>query len=85
MNTSWLNISPHHRWIETVQGPMLGFSGDSGVSETLAQLGQFSTGEIDLYRNLLAPGDLVLDVGANIGVISAFLQRPKQAYEIWAF
>jgi FkbM family methyltransferase len=85
MNTSWLNISPHHRWIETVQGPMLGFSGDSGVSETLAQFGQFSTGEIDLYRNLLAPGDLVLDVGANIGVISAFLQRPKQAYEIWAF
>lgn len=85
MITPGLNTSPFHRWIETVHGPMLGFSGDSGVSETLAQFGQFSIGEIDLYRSLLKPGDLVLDIGANIGVISAFLQRPKQAYEIWAF
>lgn len=85
MITPWLKTSPHHRWIETVQGPILGFSGDSGVSETLARFGQFSTGEIDLYRSLLVPGDLMLDIGANIGVISAFLQRPKQAYEIWAF
>jgi FkbM family methyltransferase len=80
-----LDTSPHHRWIETVFGPMLGFTRDNGVSQTLAELGQFSIDEIGLYRAVLNPGDLVLDVGANIGVISAALQRPQQAFEIWAF
>jgi FkbM family methyltransferase len=77
--------APEHVVADTEFGPMLCFRNDTGVSDKLIRYGTFAAGELSLYRRLLAPGDTVVDVGANIGVISAALQRDRQGYQIWAF
>lgn len=77
--------SPDHVVADTVHGPMLCFRRDTGVSETLIRFGEYAAGELYIYRMLLSPGDTLVDVGANIGAISAALQRDRRAYRIWAF
>jgi len=77
--------APGVRVVETVSGPMACFVNDTGVSARLAAYGEFAAAEIAVYRLLLSPGDTVVDVGANIGAISAALQRDRRDYRIWAF
>lgn len=77
--------SPEHAVADTVVGPMVCFRNDAGVSDTLIRFGEYSAGERALYRSLLAPGDVFVDVGANIGAISAALHRDRAGYRIWAF
>lgn len=77
--------SPDHAIAETVHGPMVCFRHDTGVSEKLLTYGEYAAGELFAYRSLLSPGDVVVDVGANIGAISAALQRDGKGYSIWAF
>ena len=38
------------------------------LGQLVEHFGEFSEAEADLYRQLCAPGDTVLDIGANIGV-----------------
>ena len=67
--------------LQTRWGPMYGFANDSGVSEALRRFGEYGANEVKLYRLLLAPGDTVIDVGCNIGVIARALasQAPHPA------
>jgi hypothetical protein len=48
-------------------GMMLYNVHDLYVGRSLDQYGEFSQGEIDLFGQILKPGQVVLDVGANIG------------------
>lgn len=59
--------------LETRWGPMYGFAADGGVSEALRRYGEYGVLEVTLYRMLLQPGDTVVDVGCNIGVIARAL------------
>lgn len=77
--------SPEHAVADTVCGPMVCFRNDTGVSDTLLRFGEYSAGERVLYRALLSPGDAFVDVGANIGAVSADLHRSGAGYRIWAF
>lgn len=56
-------------------GPMLFNSQDVYVGRSFELYGEYCEAEIDLLRRLCKPGDLVLDIGANIGADSIPLAR----------
>ena len=52
---------------ETPYGPMLYPKADMYIGRSLKEYGEFSSGETKLFRQIVKPGMVVLDVGANIG------------------
>lgn len=60
---------------ESRHGPMLYLKGDRVVGASLAQYGEYSEREFDLLRQLVRPGDMVAEVGANIGAHTVPLAR----------
>src|SRR5690606_13771278 len=48
-------------------GPMLFNKRDLYVGRSLATYGEFSEAEIGLFRQILRPGGVVIEAGANIG------------------
>ncbi len=48
---------------------------DSFVGRALDLYGEWCESEIDLFASLLAPGDVVVDVGANIGTHTVFFGK----------
>jgi len=48
-------------------GPMMYFRNDRYIGKLLDQYGEFAERELGVLRGLVEPGDIVLDVGANIG------------------
>jgi FkbM family methyltransferase len=40
---------------------------DAYVGRSFGEYGEYSEGEVDLFRQCLAPGDVAVDVGANFG------------------
>lgn len=60
----------HVELLPTRWGEMYGFTNDIGVSESLREFGEYAVQETALYRRLLAPGEVFVDVGCNIGVVA---------------
>ena len=56
-------------------GTMLYSTRDHYVGGSLAKYGEFSTGEVDLFGQMLRPGDTVVEVGANIGAHTVALAQ----------
>ncbi len=56
-------------------GVMLYNPNDLFVGRSLDLYGEYSEGEVDLFRQVVRPGQVVLDVGANIGPHTVFLAR----------
>lgn len=56
-------------------GPMLYNRHDIYVGASLRKYGEFSPGEAALFAQLVGPGDLAVEVGANIGVHTLALSR----------
>ncbi len=56
-------------------GRMLFPRRDPYVGRSLDLYGEFSQGEADLFQALLAPGQVVVEVGANIGAHTVLLAR----------
>lgn len=48
---------------------------DSYVGRSFDLYGEFSEGETELFRQILAPGNIVLDIGANIGGHTLFFAQ----------
>jgi FkbM family methyltransferase len=56
-------------------GPMLYNRHDQYVGASLRKYGEFSPGESEVFRALLAPGMTVVEVGANVGAHTVELSR----------
>src|ERR1043165_865505 len=48
-------------------GTMMYLRKDMYVGRSFAEYGEYSEGEVDIFRQVLRPGDLALDIGANLG------------------
>ncbi len=48
-------------------GTMVYNINDWGIGQALDRYGEFSEGEAEVFRQIVRPGDVVFDVGANIG------------------
>ena len=46
---------------------------DAYIGRSLDVYGEYSEGELELFRQLLRPGDVAVDVGANIGALTVGL------------
>lgn len=56
-------------------GLMIYNRNDRFLGRSLEVYGEYSEGEIDLLRQIVKPGDTVLDIGANIGALTVFLAQ----------
>lgn len=60
---------------KTRYGYMLYNEHDIYVGGCLKNYGEFSEGEIELFRQIIRPGQLVLDIGANIGAHTLYFSQ----------
>jgi FkbM family methyltransferase len=65
-----LAANPSLEWRQTRYGPMLYFAQDAYIGASLREYGEFSALEFDMLRQLLRPGDVVVEAGANIGALT---------------
>ena len=65
----------YNRLKECRYGTMLYNANDMYVGRSLDLYGEFSEGEVELFRQIVRPGDIVFDVGANMGAHTVFLGR----------
>lgn len=56
-------------------GAMVFPAGDIYVGRSLAAYHEYSEGEVDLFRQIVRPGDTVVEAGANIGGLTLPLAR----------
>jgi len=56
-------------------GPMLYNKYDIYMGGSLQKYGEFSVGELELFAQVVRPGELVIEVGANIGAHTVELSR----------
>lgn len=63
-------MTPFNALTDTRYGRMLYHINDLYVGRALSLYGEFSPGEMDLYRHLLEAGDVVVEAGANIGALT---------------
>lgn len=56
-------------------GQMLYNIHDQYIGRSLDRYGEFSEGEVDLFRQMARPGHVVVEVGANIGAHTVFFAR----------
>ena len=56
-------------------GPLLFNRNDQYVGTSLRKYGEFSPGEAELFRQVVSPGMIVVEVGANIGAHTVELSR----------
>ena len=56
-------------------GKMLYNINDMYIGRSLDLYGEFSEGEIDIFKQMVRPGQVVVEVGANIGTHTLFLSQ----------
>ena len=59
-------------------GRLMYLLNDAYIGRSLDVYGEYSEGEIALFRQLLRPGDVAVDVGANIGALTIGMARLVQ-------
>lgn len=60
---------------DTRYGRMLYLTQDQYIGASLAHYGEYSAGEVERLVALIEPGDVVIDVGANVGALTVPLAR----------
>ena len=67
---------PSHLGLATTRyGSMIFPMGDIWIGRSLALYGEYSEGETELFRQILRPGDWVVEAGGNIGALTVPLGR----------
>lgn len=73
--TDLLGETGTNRLVHTRHGFMLFNRHDTVVGRSLAYYGEYFESEVRLFRQLVRPGDVVIDAGANIGAHTLALAR----------
>ncbi len=73
MSSDAITPVPFNRLKQCRHGQMLYNIHDMYIGRSLDLYGEFSEGEIDLFRQVVRPGAVVLEIGANIGSHTIFL------------
>jgi FkbM family methyltransferase len=60
---------------QTRHGPMLYPAGDTYIGPCLDTYGEYCPGEADVFRQLVRPGAVVAEIGANIGAHTVLFSR----------
>ena len=69
--TRALNIKTMQtKTVATRYGKFTIFNEDELVGQSLSAYGEYSEGEVEVFRKVLRPGDTAIDVGANIGAFT---------------
>lgn len=71
------------RIVDSRHGRMMVEENDQYVGRSLIELGEYSEGQVALFRNLVSKDMVVVEVGANIGALTVPLARMAQ--EVHAF
>lgn len=69
------NIEPINRLKTCRHGQMLYNINDTVIGRSLDLYGEYCEGEIELFRQIVQPGTVVVEVGANIGPHTVFLSQ----------
>ena len=64
-----------NRCIDSRFGKMIYNRNDRIIGRSIEKYGEFSFGETQLFKQLLRPGNVVVEVGANIGAHTLFLAQ----------
>src|SRR6516164_9401357 len=59
-----------HKTARCKHGIMSWYNEDELVGYALDLYGEYSEGEVEVFRKILKPGDIAIDVGANIGAFT---------------
>jgi len=70
-----MSIEGFNRVKDCRHGRMLYNVHDTYIGRSLDLYGEFSEGEIDLFKPLIRPDDVVVEVGANIGVHTVWFAK----------
>jgi FkbM family methyltransferase len=75
MDTKPIQCTGFNQLVNARYGVMLYNTNDTYVGRSFELYGEFSEGEVGLFRQFLHPGDTVLDIGANIGAHTVVFSR----------
>jgi FkbM family methyltransferase len=70
-----IEFPPFNQLADCRYGRMLFNRNDRYIGKSLNLYGEYSEAEIDLFRQVVKPGSLVVEVGANIGTHTLFFAR----------
>ena len=70
-----ITFEPFNRVKDCRYGPMLYNFHDQYVGRSLDLYGEYSESEVALFRQLVRPGDVVVEVGANLGAHTVALAK----------
>lgn len=73
--TSLADFPAFNRLKQCRYGTMLFNMHDIYIGRSLEEYGEFSEGEVELFRQIVRPGQLIVEVGANIGAHTVFLAQ----------
>jgi hypothetical protein len=59
-------------------GKLMYLLNDAYIGRSLDVYGEYSEGEVDLFRQLLRPGDVTVDEGPNIGALTVAMAQLVQ-------
>jgi FkbM family methyltransferase len=65
----------HTKTVECRHGTFTVFDEDELVGLSLVTYGEYSEGEVEVFRKVLKTGDVAIDVGANIGALTIPMAR----------
>jgi FkbM family methyltransferase len=70
-----IDFPPFNQLADCRYGKMLFNRNDRYIGKSLNLYGEYSEAEIDLFRQIVKPGSLVVEVGANLGTHTLFFSR----------
>ena len=70
-----IEFPPFNQIADCRYGKMVFNRNDRYIGKSLNLYGEFSEGEVDLFRQVVEPGSVVVEVGANIGTHTLFFAR----------